>query len=542
MNERGARPLCGAPHLSLLFCPPVLQNMKNVIYSVQGIRKSFGPTVALDGVNFDVREGAIVGLVGTNGAGKSTLMRVIAGAVAPDAGGLFIDGRKISLGSTLDALNEGVAIVSQELSLFPSLTIEENLRFVQGKQKWRSKSAFRKSASETLKQLGAVFELTDRVARLGLADRQVIEIARALLQRPRVLILDEPTSALHAAEVGRLHTQLRRLRDSGVGIVYVSHFLEDLLDVCDEITVLRNGRCVECPDLTKADRLPRLVAAMLGDPPASSAVKTVDEAAAVSDQSTTTAPLMISGLKGPKRLDIEELSAKPGEIVGLAGLVGSGVEELFAVLFGLQSSRAGTVRLPSGRALPETPADAVRAGIAYVPPDRKTMGLMLRQTIGENVVSVRTLAQGRDGFVLDRVGLARAASKRCAELGVRMSSIQQIVGALSGGNQQKVVFAKWLEANPSLLLLDDSTRGIDIGARQEIHNIIRRLNRLGLVILFYSSDPAEIVQIADRISVFVDGVIIGELSGEQKTEHNVITLMNSSADCPPVFSVGLPKS
>jgi ABC-type sugar transport system ATPase subunit len=170
------------------------------------------------------------------------------------------------------------------------------------------------------------------------------------------------------------------------------------------------------------------------------------------------------------------------------------------------------------------------------------MGLMLRQTIGENVVGVRTLAQGRDGFVLDRVGLARAASKRCAELGVRMSSIQQIVGALSGGNQQKVVFAKWLEANPSLLLLDDSTRGIDIGARQEIHNIIRRLNRLGLVILFYSSDPAEIVQISDRISVFVDGVIIGELSGEQKTEHNVITLMNSSADCPPVFSVGLPKS
>ena len=508
--------------------------MKSVIYSAQGIRKSFGSTVALDDVSFDVREGAIVGLVGTNGAGKSTLMRVIAGAVAPDAGRLSVDGREVSFKSTVDALNEGVAIVSQELSLFPTLTIEENLRFVQGRQRWPSQSAFRKHARETLLQLGSAFRLTDRVARLGLADRQLVEIARALLQRPRILILDEPTSALHAAEVHRLHVQLRRLRDLGVGIVYVSHFLEDLLDVCDEITVLRNGRNVECPDLTQADRLSRLVAAMLGDAPVSSSARNDDEVAAIGGQSAP-APLTISGLKGPKRLEISELSAKPGEILGLAGLVGSGVEELFAVLFGLEPGRAGTVTLPSGHALPETPADAVRAGIAYVPPDRKTMGLMLRQTIGENVISVRTLAQGRDGFFPDRSTLARVALQRCAELGVRMSSVKQIVGGLSGGNQQKVVFAKWLEANPSLLLLDDLTRGIDIGARQEIHNIIRRLNRLGLVILFYSSDPAEIIQVADRIAVFVDGAIIRELSGDQMTEHNVITLMNSSVDSAPVL-------
>jgi ABC-type sugar transport system ATPase subunit len=508
--------------------------MKNVIYSAQGIRKSFGPTVALDDVSLHVREGAIVGLVGMNGAGKSTLLRIIAGAVAPDAGALFIDGRQIVLGSTLDAVTEGIAIVSQELSLFPSLTTEENLRFVQGVRKQPSKSLFRKSANEILNQLGAAFRLTDRLAGLGLADRQLVEIARALLQQPRILILDEPTSALHAAEVGRLHAQLRRLRDSGVGIVYVSHFLEDLLDVCDEITVLRNGRCVESPDLKEAGRLQCLVAAMLGDAPVSNSAQKDDEVAATGDQSAS-APLVISDLKGQKCLNIEKLSAKPGEIVGLAGLVGSGVEELFAVLFGLQSRKGGTVKLPSGRDLPETPADAVRAGIAYVPPDRKTMGLMLRQTIGENVVSVRMLVQGRDGFVPDRSKLARVASKRCGELGVRMSSIQQVVGTLSGGNQQKIVFAKWLEANPSLLLLDDSTRGIDIKARQDIHNIIRHLNRLGLVILFYSSDPAEIVQIADRIAVFVDGVIVGELTGEQKTEHNLITLMNSSRDKPASF-------
>jgi ABC-type sugar transport system ATPase subunit len=508
--------------------------MKSIIYSAHAIRKVFGPTIALDDVSFDVPEGSIVGLVGMNGAGKSTLMRVIAGAVAPDSGRLSIDGQDVSFGSTSDALNEGVAIVSQELSLFPSLTVLENLQIMQGRRKWPSRAAFRKSAREVLQRLGFAFRLGDRVAELGLADRQVVEIARALLQVPRVLILDEPTSALHAAEVERLHIQLRRLRDSGVGIVYVTHFLEDILDVCDEIVVLRNGSRVECPDLSHTDRLPRLVAAMLGETTVSGLKpKRNDEGADVVGEGAS-APLSISGLKGPNGLVIEGLSVQPGEIVGLAGLIGSGVAELFSVLFGLKRLEAGKIVLPSGLALQETPADAVRAGVAYVPPERKTIGLMQRQTIGENVISVRTLAQGRDGFFPNRSRLEQVAWGRCAELDIRMSSIRQVVSTLSGGNQQKVVFAKWLEAGPSLLLLDDPTRGIDVSARQEIHHIVRRLARSGLVILYYSSDPAETVQIADRIGVFVDGALIRELSGDKKTEHNVITLMNSSVDSPAI--------
>lgn len=503
--------------------------MEKSTYTASNISKAFGPTLALEDVSVAISSGTIMGLVGVNGAGKSTLMRILAGATAPDSGRLSVDGNEVSFASTSDALAAGVAIVSQELSLFPALTVEENLRFMQGRRHWRSSADFRKSAKEILQRLGFAFRLTDRVADLGLADRQLVEIARALLQNPRVLILDEPTSALHAADVDRLHNQLRRLRDAGVAIVYVSHFLEDLLDICDQIVVLRNGKSVACPDLSQPDKLSRLVAAMLGDTPVPERKAEIDQKSGDKDRRLTSRPLSISGLRG-RRLKIDNLSARPGEIVGLAGLMGSGVSELFSILFGLQRARSGIVKLPSDLPIQYTPADAVRAGVAYVPPDRKNLGLMQRQTIGENVVSVRLLAQGRDGFVPDLSELSSLAEKRCNELGVRMSSVRQIVGTLSGGNQQKVVFAKWLEANPSLFLLDDPTRGIDIRARFDIHEIVRYQARSGAVILYYSSDPAEIVQIADRINVFVDGILAHELSGDRMTEHNLITLMNSGVE------------
>ncbi|MEW5420275.1 sugar ABC transporter ATP-binding protein, partial [Amorphus sp. 3PC139-8] len=467
--------------------------MEGAIYVATGIRKTFGPTVALDDVGFEVSRGSIVGLAGMNGAGKSTLLRIIAGATQPDVGQLRIDGREVKFASTSDALSEGVAIVSQELSLFPSLTVEENLKIVDGRGGWASGAKFRRDAEQTLSELGFTYGLKERVEGLNLAERQLVEIARALLQRPRVLILDEPTSSLHAAEVEQLHAQLRRLRDDGVGIVYVTHFLEDLLDVCDEAVVLRNGQRVESPDMARSDALPALVSAMLGD-----ADVDADESAVAGEAELAHfvpkagGPLTISNLKADPALVVPQLNIAPGEVYGLAGLVGSGVSDLFEVLFGLKKASSGSVTLPSGKPLQKSPVAAVRAGVAYVPSDRKTVGLMQRQTIGENVVSVRALAQGRDGWIPNRATLGEVAGKHCAELGVRMSSTDQIVSTLSGGNQQKVVFAKWLEAEPSMLLLDDPTRGIDIHARHEIHEIIRKLARSGMTILIYSSDPGEV--------------------------------------------------
>lgn len=505
--------------------------MKSEIFSARAIGKIFGSTVALDDVGFELTPGQITGLVGMNGAGKSTLLQILAGALQPDAGEIRIDGRPVEFSSTADALREGIAIVSQELSLFSSLSVEENLSIVKGHRQWPSRAAFRDEARRILHDLGFDYDLGLRLAHLTLADQQLVEIARALLQEPRVLILDEPTSSLHGSETRRLHKQLIRLRDEGVSIVYVSHFLEDLIDVCDNAVVLRNGRRVEAPALKEPDSLPKLVAAMLGEDPEKAARE--DHAAAPTldlPDLRDNGPLRLSQLRTATGLLVGELVVEPGEIYGVSGLIGSGVTDLFEVLFGLQKPLTGEVRLPNGGAVPGSTAQAVAAGVAYLPADRKGIALMQRQSIAENIGSVRTLALGQDGSFIKRTRLKDRAEARCSQMGVKLASVQQIVSDLSGGNQQKVVFAKWLEASPTLLLLDDPTRGIDIHARREIHRTILELARSGMVVVVYSSDPGEVVELSDRVGVFVDGRLSAELAGDEMTEHNLIVMMNSTKD------------
>jgi ABC-type sugar transport system ATPase subunit len=504
----------------------------SVTYSVRGISKRFGVVRALSGVDLDVVQGKVVGLVGANGAGKSTLLKIIAGALPPDSGELRLDGEPLVMTSITHAARAGIAIVSQELSLFPSLSVEENLLLAPGGRHWKSRRVFARRAREIFAKLGANVALSAPLHRLALADRQLIEIARALLQNPRVLILDEPTSSLHAAEVDRLHDVIRSLCDSGIGVIYVSHFLEELLDISDSLVILRNGKVVPEHIAPAADRLNDVIAAMLGETPKSVAErsqKSVDEI----DSGRPIAPikvgpLRIVGLKGHGRLVIDNLEVSPGAVVGVAGLVGAGVEELFAVLFGLAKPISGRIILPTGAPLPSDTAKAVKAGIAYGPADRKQHGLMLRQSIAENVVSVRALTLGRDGFILRRERLTNAAIERCRQVGVVGESVLQPVGTLSGGNQQKIVFAKWIEASPSLLVLDDPTRGIDVSAKREMHSIMRRLAQSGRVVLFSSSDPGEMAAVADRAIVFVDGMLTQELHGEALTEHQLVAAMNTS--------------
>ena len=509
----------------------------SVIYSARGISKRFGAVPALQGVDFDVVEGKVNGLVGANGAGKSTLLKIIAGALAPDAGEIKLDGRPLALSSITDAARAGIAIVSQELSLFPALSVEENLLLAPGKGAWHARRAYGRNARAILRRLGVDVALNTPLYQLSLADRQLVEIARAMLQNPRVLILDEPTSSLHVAEVERLHDIIRGLREFGIGIVYVSHFLEELLDISDNLVILRNGKRVAEDIARGPDQLRAVVTAMLGETPESA----LERAQRVGEQirpedaipPISVGPLRVAGLKGADGLAIDNLEIAPGAIVGVAGLAGAGVEELFAILFGAAKPKSGRVILPSGAPLPGSTAGAVKAGVAYTPADRKQYGLMLRQSVAENVVSVRALTLGRDGFVLRAERLRQTALNRCRQLGVVAGSMALPVGALSGGNQQKVVFAKWIEAAPSLLVLDDPTRGIDIGAKREMHRIMRRLAQSGRVVLFYSSDPGEIVAVADRVIVFVDGALTQELDGETLTEHALVTAMNTSAK-PPV--------
>jgi ribose transport system ATP-binding protein len=294
---------------------------------------------------------------------------------------------------------------------------------------------------------------------------------------------------------------------------------------------LRNGRRVTQDIAPSVGELKTVVTAMLGESPESLAERgqRADDAhgADAGIAPIKVGPLRISGLRGPGDLRIDKLEVPPGELVGVAGLAGAGVEELFAVLFGTAKAKAGSIVLPTGARAPGSTARAVKAGIAYTPADRKQFGLMLRQSVAENVVSVRTLTLGRDGFVLRAERLRRAALERCRQLGVVAGSMRQPVGALSGGNQQKVVFAKWIEAAPSLLVLDDPTRGIDVGAKREMHRIMRQLARSGRVVLFYSSDPGEIAAVADRVVVFVDGAMTKELDGATLTEHELVTAINT---------------
>jgi len=492
------------------------------IFSVRGLSKRFGATAALSGVDFDVLEGEVTGLVGTNGAGKSTLLKIIVGALKPDSGELRLDGCAISAMSAIESAKAGIAMVSQELSLFPSLTVRENLRLIPGG--WIRHHDFDARAAETLLRLGPEISLDTPLYRLSLADRQLVEIARALLQGPRVLILDEPTSSLQSAEVERLHSIIRNLRDSGIGVVYVSHFLEDLLDISDNLVVLRGGRRVPTNIVPNVSALQAVVSAMLGED--SVFARTGNAEIHEPLPPVNARPLAIVDLHGREGLVIDEMTVRPGEITGVAGLTGAGIEELFAILFGRQRPLAGNVTLPSGKRLAVRTPDAVKAGVAYTPADRKGLGLALRQSVAENIVAVRTLTLGEDGFVLNHGRLAGVAEERAMQLGIVASSVGQTVGELSGGNQQKVVFAKWIEARPTLLLLDDPTRGVDIGARHEMHQLMRRLARSGMVVVFFSSDPGETVAVCDRVFVFVGGQLHSEHHREDLDERKLIAAMN----------------
>ena len=495
------------------------------IYATRGVSKRFGAQWALLDVDFEVHRGRIIGLVGANGAGKSTLMKILAGSLHADRGELRLEGRPIAMTSMLDAWAAGIAFVSQELNLFPTLCVVENLWLVPGGAGRPLNAAFKSDAADVLHRLGLRAALDSPLAALSLADRQLVEIARALLQRPRVLILDEPTSALQATEVERLHNILRSLRDSGVAIIYISHFLEELMDISDDVIVLRDGRRVNENAFSGPRTLDAIVAAMFGDAEPRSTRKVAVSKRDVGD-AVNVGPLEINGLRGPLGLVVDRFTAAPGEVVGLAGLAGAGVEEFFAILFGRLAPAAGQITLPRGRLARLGTTAAVADGVAYIPADRKRLGLAIDQSVYENAAAVRSLTLGRDGLVPSRRRQIARAQARCAEIGVKMGSVHQRVGGLSGGNQQKVVFAKWLEADPVLMLLDDPMRGVDIGAKRDMYRLIREFAARGRVGLFYSSDPAEYAVVVDRALVFVDGRVAAELPADRLTEHELVAVMN----------------
>jgi ABC-type sugar transport system ATPase subunit len=512
------------------------------VLEATGIAKSYGGVRALTGAGLTVRAGSVHALLGENGAGKSTLVKIVAGAVKPDEGTLRLDGREVAFDSTADAVRSGVAVVSQELSLFPDLDVLSNLFPMREPRRgpFVNKSEMAARARPVLAELGLDVSLRQPLGSLSLAQRQLVEVAKALVTQPRVLILDEPTSALEQSSTEALMKVLRVLRERRVAVVFVSHILEEVLALCDAITVLRDGRPV-------LEGVPRsevsastIVDAMLGerrrgtvpaveDAAAEELAESVTEMLDVSDAGDGDDQLRLEGVTVRNRLDGVSLSASSGEIVGLAGIAGAGHSTVVELVSGQRRADSGAVLLPGRRPVPRGLRGAIGAGVALVSGDRRRFGLMLDKPLWENIGQVRAVALSGDGQLVRRGKLRARAREHVERLQVRAYSVDEHAGQLSGGNQQKVVFAKWLDAQPSVLLMDDPTRGVDVGAKAEMHVLIRGAAAAGAVVLLTSTDIDELAAICDRVLVFYHGRICAELSGARLSEHAVLEAMNTGA-------------
>lgn len=489
--------------------------------SVNNLSKRYGGVQALEDVSILFAPGEVHAILGENGAGKSTLMKILAGAETTDSGTVEVDGKAAHYASVKDANAHGVAIVFQELSLYPDLDVLANLFANRELKRFGivDRRAMGQIARPILDELGLHVRLNEQVANLALHDRQLLEIAKALITDVKVLILDEPTSALSANETERLLEVVRQLRTRGVTSILVSHRLEEVEAIADTVTVLRDGRFVRTVPMAETN-MTELVTAMIGRAPEE--VPQLDAPSAESDQ----AGLSIQGISTTGGLRDISFKANPGEIFGLAGLEDAGAQELLHVVFGLVSATAGSISYPDGGSLPQSAREAVRRRIALVPADRRRDGLMLADSVEINVSSVKAGVTGGYGFVLAYSDMRERATASASALKVKYDNLNTPVRSLSGGNQQKIVLAKWLQIKPSVVLLDDPTRGVDMGAKFEIYGVIRDLAAQGCTILFNSSELDEYRHLCQQVAILRRGKITTILSGNDINQHKILHTMN----------------
>ncbi|MFC5721440.1 sugar ABC transporter ATP-binding protein [Streptomyces gamaensis] len=495
------------------------------VLRVAAVTKSFPGVRALDGVDLALRAGEVHVLLGENGAGKSTLIKMLSGAHRPDTGRVLLDGAPVDIRSAQDAERLGIATIHQEFTLVPELSVAENI-FLGRQPRTRlglvDRRAMRSRAADLLRRVRLDVSPAAPVRELGVAQLQMVEIAKALSLDARVLIMDEPTAVLTAREVDTLFGIVRELRAGGVGIVFITHHLEEIAALGDRVTVLRDGRSVaEVPASTAEDELIRL---MVGRDIAEQYPRVRPGAAG--------APLLrVRGLtrRGPRGFREVGFEVRAGEVVGLAGLVGAGRTEVARALFGVDRYEAGTVEVDGQVLARGDVRAAMRAGLGLVPEDRKGQGLLLDAPLSDNLTLARLERDARGGFV-DRRAQRRAAASVAERLKVRMSGLEQPARTLSGGNQQKIVIGKWLLADVRLLILDEPTRGVDVGAKVEIYRLVNELTAAGCGVLMISSDLPEVLGMSDRVLVMSQGRLAGELSGEAATQDAVMELALTPAE------------
>ncbi|RAP41190.1 sugar ABC transporter ATP-binding protein [Rhodovulum viride] len=497
---------------------------------LSGVSKAFAGTQALDAVDFACEAGSIHAILGENGAGKSTLIKILAGVLRPDSGEIRLAGRPVRFASPAEAAAAGIVCVFQELSLIPDLTVAENISVADPPRRFGliDGRAQRQRAKAVLARIGCNgFDPEMPVRDLSLSRRQMVEIAKALARDPKVLILDEATSALGAQDVETVYRLLADLRARGVSCLFISHRMHEVDRLCDRLSVFRNGRHVET--FARGTRsAPEIERMMIGR-----------DIVAHFPPKPAPAPraphLKIDDLRWPPRLTGVDLALGRGEILGLGGLDGQGQKELLLALFGVLRGGSGPVTLGGRTGLPGSPAAARRppARIALVPEDRKTEGLMLPMSIADNLLAASYDRVSREGIV-SPAREAAAVREAIAHLRIKAARPGDAVATLSGGNQQKVVIARWLMTDPDVILLNDPTRGIDMGTKQEIYALMRVLADRGKAILFYSTDYAELIGCADRVAVMVDGRIAAELSGTGLTEEALLSAaLNIGPARPP---------
>ncbi|HEY5777201.1 MAG TPA: sugar ABC transporter ATP-binding protein [Terrimicrobiaceae bacterium] len=490
------------------------------ILTVRGVTKSFPGVRALKGVDLTIWPGEVHALVGENGAGKSTLMKILAGAQPPDGGEIAIDGKPVHFHSPHQARAAGIGIIYQELTIAPNLTVAGNVFLGSEKRHLGfliDTAAMVRETQKVLDRLGARFKAAQRAAHLSIAEQQQVEIARALFYKSRILVMDEPTTALSDRETDRLFDVVRQLRSEGLAIIYISHRMAEIYELGDRLSVFRDGEYVG--ELTRPEfTSDRIIEMMVG--------RKLEELYPEKTAAHGDVVLRVQNMSDKEHVKNAGFELRAGEVLGLAGLVGAGRTELARLIFGADPKVSGEVHLEGKLVDIKHPIDAVQQGIGYVPEDRKLAGAFLQMSCRDNI-AMNILSRNAKAGIIDFKYINERSQVQAKALSLRAASLWVRAGGLSGGNQQKLLLARWLEINPKVLILDEPTRGVDIGAKAEIYAVIQQLADKGMAVLFISSELPEIIGVCKRVIVMREGVVMGEVGGEtgvEVTQQNIMKL------------------
>ena len=501
----------------------MVEDKNEYILSINGMSKSFGRNKVLKHINLNVKPGSIMGLMGENGAGKSTMMKCLFGTYQKDEGTIILDGREVNFSGPKDALENGVAMVHQELNQCLERSVVDNLflgRYPKNSLGVVDEGRMKKEASDLFRKLGITVNMTQPMKKMSVSQRQMCEIAKAISYNSKVIVLDEPTSSLTAPEVEKLFKMMRQLKSQGISLIYISHKMDEIFEICDQISVLRDGSLVMTKD-SKDTNMNELISAMVG--------RSLDNRFPPVDNEPGEVIFSVENLSTKYAPKLQNISfdIRKGEIFGFYGLVGAGRTELLETIFGMRTRAAGNV-IYDGKIMNfSSPKDAMDHGFALITEERKANGLFLKGDITFNT-TIANMNHYKRGIALSKDDMVRATAEEIKVMHTKCMGPDDMISNLSGGNQQKAIFGKWLERSPNVFMMDDPTRGIDVGAKYEIYCIINQLVAEGKSVIMISSELPEILGMCDRIYVMNEGKIVGELAGSEATQELIMSKILSA--------------